>query len=141
MRNHWMRPLYAFAGVIVLVLAVRSVVVPKDFGIGERGYMYSLHRKGNESEWKAVPAKFQPVSTCAGCHPENAASLAQSPHAVINCQNCHCPAGEHPTTPPKLPINRDRALCLRCHTKLNYPDTPRGAMKGIDGAIHNAGVP
>lgn len=140
MRSHALRPLYTFVCVIIIILAVRTLVVPRDFGIGERGYMYGWHRKGNEAEWKALPAAFQPMTTCKDCHPDQYGTLIKSPHAIINCQNCHGPAGDHPTSPPKLPINRDRSLCLRCHAKLNYPNNPRGVIPGIDPATHNPGT-
>ena len=39
-------------GIIALVLAARTVLVPKDFGVHERGYMYGWYRKGNIEDWK-----------------------------------------------------------------------------------------
>ena len=41
MKNHVFRPLIVFIGIVILILAARLVLVPKDFGIGQRGYMYS----------------------------------------------------------------------------------------------------
>ena len=55
MKNHVYRPLFVVIGIVVLILVARPFLVPKDFGVGERGYMYGWHRKGNEQDWK----KFQ----------------------------------------------------------------------------------
>ena len=50
MKNHVLRPLIAFLGIVVLILLARLFLVPKDFGAYERGYMYSWHRLGNEED-------------------------------------------------------------------------------------------
>lgn len=142
MRNHVWRPLFVVMGIVALLLLVRSFLVPDDFGIGERGYMYGFHRQGNEAEWKAQPVKYRApdAADCGGCH-EQGQILAASPHALIPCQNCHGPALGHPENPPKLAIDRERTLCLRCHAALPYPDSGRGAIPGIDPEGHNPGVP
>lgn len=126
-------------GVAVVTLAVRSLVVPEDFVVGERGYMYGWHRKANVEEWRALKTKYRGAEFCAKCHEEESEDLAGSPHASINCENCHGPSLLHPKEPEVLPIDRSPQLCLRCHYKLPYPTSGRAKIRGIDPETHYAG--
>jgi len=147
MKNHIFRPLIVFIGIVLLVLAVRLVLVPKDFGIGQRGYMYGWHREGNVEDWKKIPVKYQGKEYCSGCHSDKVDSINKSPHKNIQCENCHGPAG----TPegvlhydadkmPKLEIDKSRAQCLRCHYPLPYPTSERSKIRGIDPDKHNPDI-
>ncbi len=141
MKSHAWRPLYAVIGLVVLILIVRELYVPKDFGSHERGYMYGWHRKGNEDEWKAFKVKYQFNNEyCKDCHSDKYETLMRSPHAVINCENCHGPAMEHPSDPTKLKIDKSREQCLRCHYSLPYPTSGRANIRGVDPEKHNPGV-
>ncbi len=147
MKNHVWRPLFVVIGIVILILAVRVFYVPKDFGVYERGYMYSWHRKGNEEDWKKVQVKYQGSEYCKDCHDKNYASIKKSPHQNIQCENCHGPAGTPDGTIhydsdklPKLPIDRSRQLCLRCHYPLPYPSSGRKDIKGIDPDTHNPDI-
>lgn len=137
---HVLRPLFVFLAFVGIVLIARLIYVPADFGIHERGYMYGWHRKSNEEEWKQVKVKYQGMEYCNGCHPDKNKALMESPHAIIQCENCHGPAIDHPSDPPKLSIDRSRELCLRCHTYLPYPTSNRANIKGIDPERHNPGI-
>ncbi len=137
---HVLRPLYVFLGLIGVLLLIRTFYVPSDFGIHARGYMYGWHRKSNEEEWKQVRVKYQGKDFCKDCHHDRYSSLIKSPHAIIQCENCHGPAIEHPQEPPKLIIDRSRDLCLRCHTYLNYPTSNRRNINGINPDTHNPGI-
>ena len=137
---HVLRPLYVVLAVVALILAARTLMVPKDFGIYDRGYMFSWYRKANEEEWKNVKVKFQGRDYCQDCHGDPFQQLRSSRHAIIECENCHGPAIGHPAEPQKLPIDRSRELCLRCHTNLPYPTSKRAEIKGIDPNEHNAGL-
>ena len=137
MKSHVWRPLYIVLGVIVLVLLARTILVPKDFGIGERGYMYGWHRKGNEADWKAVQVKYKTMEYCKDCHEDKYNDLRQSPHAAIQCENCHGPALGHPDDPATLTIDRHRDLCIRCHASLPYKASGRGAIRGINPETHH----
>ena len=139
MKNHVLRPLFVALGVVVLILIARAVIVPADFGVGERGYMYGWHRTGNEADWKAVPIKYRGTVYCKECHEDKYRDIVDSPHGSIQCENCHGPATDHPEDPVKLPIDTTRALCLRCHTKLAYPSSARGGLRGIDPERHHPG--
>lgn len=137
---HVLRPLYVVLALVVLILAARTLVVPKDFGIHGKGYMYSWHRKANEEDWKNIQVKFQGRDYCQDCHAEQFQMLRSSPHTIIECENCHGPAIDHPSDPQKLPIDRSRELCLRCHTFLPYPTSKRAEIKGIDPDVHSPGL-
>ncbi|HXW68778.1 MAG TPA: cytochrome c3 family protein [Dissulfurispiraceae bacterium] len=137
MGNHVFRPLFLVIGIIILTLLVRHFYVPRDFGIHQRGYMYGWYREGNIEDWKKVRVKYQGRDYCKDCHSDKFASIMESPHAIIQCENCHGPAMDHPADPPKLAIDRSRALCLRCHYPLPYPTSGRAKIKWIDPDKHN----
>jgi hypothetical protein len=136
-KNHVWRPLYVVLCIVAVVLLARTVVVPKDFGVQERGYMYGFHRPSNEAEWKAVTVKYRSTEYCRDCHRDKYDDLKPSPHADIICEDCHGPAMNHPDDPPTLTIDRSRELCIRCHAKLPYKGSGRGNIRGIDPVTHH----
>lgn len=141
MKNHVFRPLFVVIGLVGIVLIARLFIVPKDFGVHERGYMYGWYRKSNEEEWKDIKVKYQFNNEfCKDCHGDKYDSLMQSPHAIIKCENCHGPALEHPLNPAKLHIDKSRQLCIRCHTYLPYPTSGRANIRGIDPDKHNPDI-
>lgn len=140
MKNHVFRPLYVVIGIIAVVLIIRGFVVPKSFGIHERGYMYGWYNKSNENYWQDFKVKYRSSDYCKDCHSDNYSSIMQTPHAIIQCENCHGPAIDHPENPQKLEINRSREQCLRCHSRLPYPTSDRANIRGIDPDKHNPGI-
>lgn len=140
MRSHVWRPLFIALGIVVAALVFRAFYVPKDFGIHERGYMYGWYRKGNIEDWKEFKVKYQGKEYCRDCHPDKVEAIDRTPHAVIQCENCHGPAIDHPAEPPKLEIDRSRQLCLRCHFPLPYPTSGRANIRGIDPDKHNPDI-
>lgn len=141
MKSHVFRPLFVVIGLVVIILIARLFIVPDDFKVWERGYMYGWHRKANEEEWKAFKAKYKFNSEyCKTCHAEQYDKLIYSPHSIINCENCHGPALEHPSNPSRLHIDRSRQQCLRCHCRLAYPTSNRKNIKGIDPNAHNPDI-
>lgn len=145
MKNHLFRPLIVIIGIVFLVLLVRFVYVPRDFGIGERGYMYGLHRAANEDDWKKVKVKYMGREYCKGCHSEKYASINKTPHRIIQCENCHGPAndvmGDHPSEQRfKLTIDKTRQHCLRCHFPLPYFSSGRAKIRGINPDKHNPDI-
>ncbi len=141
MKSHVWRPLFVVVGIVILILIGRQFLVPKDFGIHERGYMYGFHNKGNEQWWKEFKVKYRFDSEyCKGCHSDKYESIMKTPHAIIQCENCHGPALDHPSDPPKLAIDKKREQCLRCHYPLAYPSSGRANIRGIDPEKHNPGI-
>lgn len=140
MRSHVLRPLWVFLALVAVILIARSFYVPKDFGIGIRGYMYGWHRNADEVFWRNFKIKYKGSEYCKDCHRANYDSVRQSPHAIIICEDCHSPAIDHPANPEKLQINKTNALCLRCHYPLPYPTSGRSKIPGIDPSTHNPGI-
>jgi len=136
---HVWRPLLAVLAVVVVLVVVRQVYVPDDFGVHAGGYTYGWYRAGNVIDWKWMPLHYQDDETCGDCHRRQATEIRDQPHASIQCQNCHGPARDHPDKPAKLTVDTTRALCLRCHAKLPYPSSGRGGLRGVDAVTHHAG--
>lgn len=139
MRSHVLRPVLVVIAFIVILVIVRQIYVPSDFGVHARGYTYGWYRAGSIGDWKEVEVKYQGKQSCQPCHRQEYAHISDQPHSIIQCENCHGPAKDHPTDPPKLVIDRSRALCLRCHAKLLYPSSARSVIRGIDPKTHNPG--
>lgn len=140
MKSHVWRPLFVVFGIVILILIARVFLVPKDFGIHERGYMYGWYKKSNEEEWKKVAVKYKSAEYCKDCHTDKFTMIMQTPHALIQCENCHGPAMDHPSDPPKLAIDKSRQQCLRCHYPLPYPTSGRANIRGIDPDKHNPDI-
>lgn len=140
MKSHVWRPLYVVIGIVIIILIIRAFYVPADFGVHERGYMYGWYREGNIEEWKKFKVKYRGEEYCKDCHPDKLESIMKTPHAIIQCENCHGPAIDHPTEPQKLKIDKSREQCLRCHFPLPYPTSGRANIRGIDPEKHNPGI-
>ena len=136
MKSHVWRPLFVLLAVCAVIPVAREFLVPNDFGIHERGYMYGWYRKANVEDWKNFTVKYRSEEYCKDCHGDKYESIMQTPHAIIQCENCHGPAMDHPSDPPKLVIDKSRALCLRCHYPLPYPTSGRANIRGIDPERH-----
>ncbi len=137
---HFLRPLYVVLAVLGAIVVVRTFVMPDDFGVHEGGYMYGWYRQGNIEDWKAIKVKYRGKAYCKDCHADEEHQILSSPHRIIECENCHGPALDHPGEPARLDKDRSRELCLRCHAHLPYRATPRGEIEGIDPDKHNPGV-
>ena len=146
MKSHVWRPLYVVIALVAAILLFRFFYVPKDFGSGSHGFMYSFHRKSNEEEWKKQPVKYGGTGRqhmheyCIKCHAEEVRTRSEDLHGIIPCENCHGPALGHPEKIPKLVIDRKRELCLRCHTDLPYTTSERKRIPGINPKEHNPGL-
>lgn len=140
MKSHVLRPLWVVLIFIAAVLVIRVIYVPNDFGIHERGYMYGWYREGNIEDWKQFKVKYQGTEYCNNCHPDKYDNIMKTPHAIIQCENCHGPAIDHPSDPPKLSIDRTREQCLRCHFPLAYPTSGRSNIRGVNPEEHNPDI-
>ena len=138
MKNHVLRPLWVVLAAIAIHLLVRQYIVPADFGVEEGGnFTYNFHRLSATDEWRDFKVKYRGREYCQECHEENVESVLKSPHAIIQCENCHGPAIDHPDNPEALAIDTSRGQCLRCHTYLPYPTSQRSELPGIDPDEHN----
>lgn len=128
------------------LVGVRKIIAPS-FAATNGDYRYQWHRVANEQEWKTYKIKYQGSASCSDCHSEQCEKIGASMHAKIQCENCHGPAIDHPDKPAKLPIDRGRGLCLRCHASLPYrplvyAELPKKTvqLKMQNPEEHNAGM-
>jgi predicted CXXCH cytochrome family protein len=136
MKNHVLRPLYVAIVFVAAILLVRSLVVPADFGIHGKNFTYGFYRKASIDDWKAFQVKYQGKDYCQECHEDEYEENAVFVHSIIECENCHGAAFEHPDDPEVLEIDRSRDLCLRCHSALPYPGSLRKELPAIDSEDH-----
>ncbi|MDD5263202.1 MAG: cytochrome c3 family protein [Methylacidiphilales bacterium] len=137
---HVWRPLFVVIALVAGIFIARTLWITKDFGVHEQGYVYGWYRQSNVTEWETIAVKYQGRELCADCHSAETEKLATASHKDIQCENCHGPAFDHPSEPPKPEIDRSRNLCLRCHTRLDYPTSQRSQIKGIIPDQHNPGL-
>ena len=139
MKNHVLRPLWVAIAFVALILLARYLLVPKDFGVQGKSFTYNFHRAGNVQDWKNFPVKYVGQEVCVECHEDNGEALASSPHAIIQCENCHGPGVKHieAESAETITINRSRALCLRCHADLGYVGINRSNIPSINPNEHN----
>lgn len=136
MKNHVLRPLWAAIGLVVLILLLRPFVVPEDFGVHGKNFTYGYHRLSNIQEWKDFPVKYLGREYCIECHEENVRQNSLSSHKNIQCENCHGPAAGHPDEVETLVVDNSREQCLRCHSRLDYPNTNRASLPSINAKRH-----
>jgi len=136
MKWHVLRPLWLTIGVIGIILVAREILVPDDFGVHGRNFTYGYYRLSNVQEWKDFSVKFQGRESCGECHEENLASLNASPHAPIECENCHGPGVGHPDEIEMLPNDLPREHCLRCHASTDYPFASKAQIPLITNRLH-----
>lgn len=137
---HVFRPLLVVIALVAIVLAIRVFAVPGGFGVNEGGYIYGWYDKTAEAEAQTIQVKYRGGEYCQACHSDQYTKISSSVHASIQCENCHGPAINHPSDPPKLTIDKSRDLCLRCHADLPASLSGRSAIKGIDPDKHNSGI-
>ncbi|MBI4469365.1 MAG: hypothetical protein HY650_08610 [Acidobacteria bacterium] len=68
------------------------------------------------------PHQAQPPSVpeeCSACHAEIARTKAVSPHALLECTECHTVPAEHKVAPriTRASIPTERGFCGKCHDK------------------------
>jgi len=138
MKNHVLRPLFVVIAGVALLLVVRHFIVPSDFGVEEGGsFTFNYHRLSSNDDWKNYKVKYRGREYCQECHEEKVEEILASPHSVIQCENCHGPAIDHPEDPEVLSIETSRLLCRRCHAFLPYPQSNRADMPAINPEKHN----
>ncbi len=139
MKKHVWRPVIVVAVGLIGLFLIRAWYVPSDFGIHGRNFTYGYHRLGDIKDWASLKVKYQGRKYCQDCHEDKVKSILASPHKLIQCENCHGPAAGHPDNDVKMQILTSRALCLRCHADLPYPQSNRSKLPAVDPDKHNPG--
>ena len=111
-------------------------MVPDDFGVHGDSFTYNFHRLSNVQEWMDFPVKYQGRESCLECHKENVRSHRRSPHKRVECENSDISSSNNHVDVEYLPLNKERALCMRCHASLEYPDAARSDLPAIHDRRH-----
>lgn len=139
MKNHVWRPVIVVVVCIIGLVLFRAWYVPADFGVHGRNFTYGYHRLSDIDDWAHLKVKYRGREYCRDCHEEKVKTILASPHKLIQCENCHGPAIGHPDDDTPLKITGSRALCLRCHAHLPYPQSDRDKLLAVDPDEHNPG--
>lgn len=131
--GHLIRPALVLLGGVVVFLAIRAVVVPKDFG------KFGHYRPGALETISARSIAYAGHEQCLQCHDQEAKVHDGGMHAKVSCETCHGPLAKHTDDPtanvPKLPDVAN--LCRRCHEK--DAAKPKGFHQ-VDTVAHSQGV-
>ena len=131
--RHLVRMAGLFVVGILLFLILRSVFVPKNFGL------YGHYNPGALQANMDKPIRFAGQDTCVMCHTEQAEIRAKGRHANVSCESCHGALASHAQAQadgkaadkPQKPDQRK--TCVRCHTKsISKPKT----FPQVDPAEH-----
>jgi hypothetical protein len=110
--EHALRMAGVFLVALVLFLAWRSWMVPRDFGV------YGHYRASAIADSATRPALFGGQAGCIECHDDVQKARVGGRHATVGCEACHGALGAHARgetdVAPVRPSNR--GVCLVCHT-------------------------
>lgn len=112
--EHLIRMAALFALGVGLFVAVRSALVPGDFGV------YGHYRASAIDDNRADPLVHAGRGACVACHAEPAQAHAGGAHARVGCEACHGPLGRHAAAPREQRTTKPdgRSTCVRCHARL-----------------------
>ena len=99
---------------------VAALSVAGGLAIAQLADEYGYHPARNTTAWAAQPARYAISTTCSACHAERVQAVAANSHAVVDCQACHGPAGQHAKTGDVALAAQNVAptepsACLVCH--------------------------
>lgn len=132
--EHYIRAAVLFGLGLITFLVIRSVLVPKDFGL------YGHFRPGSLADVAARPVAFAGRAACLDCHADVEETRKGSKHDSVNCEACHGALAAHAADPGAVrPILPDTTrLCLVCHDrKVGRP----ASFPQVDAQEHAGGDP
>ena len=120
--RHLVRMAALFVVGILLFLLLRSLFVPKNFGL------YGHYNPGALQANMDKPIRFAGQDTCVMCHTEQAEIRAKGRHAKVACESCHGALAAHTQADDpgksKPPKPDPRKTCIVCHTaSISKPKT------------------
>jgi len=123
------RLLAVIAMIVVVVVLVRSQLVPASFG------QYGHYRGNALGEIASREPRHAGQKACAKCHEERFELKNSEAHAGLSCHTCHGVAEEHVKSEGKVDAERPKgnSFCLRCHQRMI--GRPR-VLAQIDGTEH-----
>ena len=129
--RHLVRMAGLFVIGITVFLLLRSVFVPKNFGL------YGHYNPGALQANMDRPMKYAGQAACVVCHDEQASARAKGRHANVACESCHGALASHAQSddPAKSKPQRPdpRKTCIICHTaSISKPK----AFPQVDPAEH-----
>ncbi len=119
----------AGAGLVALLgVGAVGIAIAVPWAYGE----YGFHPERNAQSWAALTPRYADSTLCQRCHTAEFSPWQAAPHAVVTCESCHGPLGEHAATAPvpatdanvvvgALPgtIAEPRPdLCVVCHERI-----------------------
>ena len=111
--GHLVRLAAVLLAALGIFLIVRTLVIPKNFGL------YGHYRPAALDAARQRPIAYAGQDQCVLCHDDEAKTRAAGKHAHVACEACHGPLAQHANDPaanvPKLPDVAN--LCRRCHEK------------------------
>jgi hypothetical protein len=110
-RAHLFRVAALFGLGLAVFFAIRTQVVPSDFG------MYGHYRAGALDAARARPITYAGQVACVECHSDVGDERKTSSHARVACESCHGPLAKHASGDDEAKPERPdgRSTCLRCH--------------------------
>lgn len=126
--EHLLRLAVLFVVGILLFVALRWWLVPKDYG------KWGPYRAAAVAQIAARPISYAGQATCVDCHTDVADTRKANAHAAISCETCHGPLAKHAADPENPARKPDpRAVCVSCHKA--DPAKP-AAFKTVNVADH-----
>jgi hypothetical protein len=131
--EHLVRLALIFAVGLALVLVVRALLVPDDFG--ELGHFRTRAIADNRLRTPAFAGR----AACGDCHADAVAALAAGGHGAIGCESCHGALAGHVESQGEIaPRALDAVqLCSLCHAA-NVARPP--IQPQVDVAAHAEGA-
>jgi len=129
--RHLVRMAGLFVVGIATFLVLRSVFVPKNYGL------LGPYNPGALQQNMDHPIKFAGQAACVVCHEEQAKIRATGRHAKVACESCHGALAAHAAADDQSkvkPTKPDpRKTCIICHTaSISKPKT----FPQVDPAEH-----
>jgi hypothetical protein len=108
-QEHLLRLAALAVTALLLFVVLRSLLVPRDFGV------YGHYRAGALEDQRATPLVFAGQDDCLSCHDD---ARRGGKHATVHCEACHGALAVHahaedPTA--SKPVRPTAATCLVCH--------------------------